>query len=188
MQFNWLLELSRNINRGRRRRLLGTSRSRMYCKTHVLELELQGVTWADNGQDCCRLVTRVRNLPINQHDRSCSPGTSETGASSCWWRPRRRQAPDCWLQGLYFLATVWKQTAIVKGQNIRRTNELCVVQNNESKYSNPYSSEQLQDTWLFNTSCTIPANGYFHMGEVCTAIPCFVLDSVTLRVRKWYSA
>ncbi len=83
MQFNWLSELSRNINRGRRRRLLGTSRSRMYCKTHVLELELQGVTWADNGQDCCRLVTRVRNLPINQHDRSCSPGTSETGASSC---------------------------------------------------------------------------------------------------------
>ena len=160
----------------------------MYCKTHVLELELQGVTWADNGQDCCRLVTRVRNLPINQHDRSCSPGTSETGASSCWWRPRRPQAPDCWLQGLYFLATVWKQTAIVKGQNIRRTNELCVVQNNESKYSNPYSSEQLQDTWLFNTSCTILANGYFHMGEVCTAIPCFVLDSVTLRVGKWYSA
>ena len=97
---------------------------RMYCKTHVLELELQGVTWADNGQDCCRLVTRVRNLPINQHDRSCSPGTSETGASSCWWRPRRRQAPDCWLQGLYFLATVWKQTAIVKGQILRRTNEL----------------------------------------------------------------
>ena len=109
---------------GRRRWLLGTSRSRMYCKTHVLELELQGVTWADNGQDCCRLVTRVRNLPINQHDRSCSPGTSETGASSCWWRPRRRQAPDCWLQGLYFLATVWKQTAIVKGQILRRTNEL----------------------------------------------------------------
>ena len=117
---NW----SRTIIWGRRRRLLGTSRSRMYCKTHVLELELQGVTWADNGQDCCRLVTRVRNLPINQHDRSCSPGTSETGASSCWWRPRRRQAPDCWLQGLYFLATVWKQTAIVKGQIIRRTNEL----------------------------------------------------------------
>ena len=96
----------------------------MYCKTHVLELELQGVTWADNGQDCCRLVTRVRNLPINQHDRSRSPGTSERWASSCWWRPCRPQAPDCWLQGLYFLATVWKQTAIVKGQIIRRTNEL----------------------------------------------------------------
>ena len=94
------------------------------AKARVLELELQGVTWADNGQDCCRLVTRVRNLPINQHDRSCSPGTSETGASSCWWRPRRPQAPDCWLQGLYFLATVWKQTAIVKGQILRRTNEL----------------------------------------------------------------
>ena len=93
------------------------------AQTRVLELELQGVTRADNGQDCCRLVTRDRNLPINQHDRSRSPGTSERRASSCRWRPRRPQSPECWLQGLYFLATVWKQTAIVKGQNLRRTND-----------------------------------------------------------------
>ena len=93
------------------------------AQTRVLELELQGVTRADKGQDSCRLVTRDRNLPINQHDRSRSPGTSERRASSCRWRPRRPQSPECWLQGLYFLATVWKQTAIVKGQNLRRTSD-----------------------------------------------------------------
>ena len=74
------------------------------AKARVLELELQGVTRADKGQDSCRLVTRDRNLPINQHDRSRSPGTSERRARCCSWRPRRPQSPECWLQGSLLLS------------------------------------------------------------------------------------
>ena len=132
----------------------------MYCKTHVLELELQGVTWADNGQDCCRLVTRVRNLPINQHDRSCSPGTSERRARDRRWRPRRPQSPECWLQGSLLLSHCLEADSYNQRPELKMDQWLCVVQNNESNIPILYSSIQLKDTWLFNTSCTIPANGF----------------------------
>ena len=161
MQFNRYSEnCSRTINRGGRRRLLGTSRSRMYCKTHVLELELQGVTWADNGQDCCRLVTRVRNLPINQHDRSRSPGTSERRARCCSWRPRRPQSPECWLQGSLLLSHCLEADSYNQRPELKTDQWLCVVQNNESNIPILYNSIQLEGTWSFNTSCTIPANGF----------------------------
>ena len=147
------------------------------AQTRVLELELQGVTRADKGQDSCRLVTRDRNLPINQHDRSRSPGTSERRASSCRWRPRRPQSPECWLQGSLLLSHCLETDSYNQRPELRTGQWLCVVQNNESNIPILYNSIQLEGTWSFNTSCTILGQWFFHMAVICTATPCSVLDT-----------